>query len=110
MKNLLNVVLMAVVVLGVTILEVTNWGYAVIAVPCVVWFRPALDLLHKLPLVAVSIWVLVGFFAWQAALVGFLFYSFLTAPAPAPAPAKINKKKSCMIGKYTYDYRAGDVF
>ncbi len=33
MKHVLNIALMAVVILGLAMLEATNWGYAVLAIP-----------------------------------------------------------------------------
>ncbi|ELT6808550.1 hypothetical protein R9D04_005160, partial [Escherichia coli] len=49
MKHVLNIALMAVVILGLAMLEATNWGYAVLAIPAVIWAKSVLNLLHKLP-------------------------------------------------------------
>lgn len=54
MKHVLNIALMAVVVLGTAMLEATNWGYAVLAIPAVIWAKPVLNLLHKLPVLAAA--------------------------------------------------------
>lgn len=77
MKHVLNIALMAVVILGLAMLEATNWGYAVLAIPAVIWAKSVLNLLHKLPVLAAAFWILVAVFAWQAALVGILFYGVL---------------------------------
>ncbi|WP_410406687.1 hypothetical protein [Escherichia coli] len=69
MKHVLNIALMAVVILGLAMLEATNWGYAVLAIPAVIWAKSVLNLLHKLPVLAAAFWILVAVFAWQAALV-----------------------------------------
>lgn len=68
MKHVLNIALMAVVILGLAMLEATNWGYAVLAIPAVIWAKSVLNLLHKLPVLAAAFWILVAVFAWQAAL------------------------------------------
>ncbi|EGQ7672248.1 hypothetical protein IZS59_001861 [Vibrio cholerae] len=112
MKHVLNIALMAIVVLGVAMLEATNWGYAVLAIPVVVWSKPVLNLLHKLPVLAAAFWVLVAVFAWQAALAGILFYGVLATPK-APAPANTNGKKSRkanLMGTYSYDFKTGECF
>ncbi len=87
MKHVLNIALMAVVILGLAMLEATNWGYAVLAIPAVIWAKSVLNLLHKLPVLAAAFWILVAVFAWQAALVGILFYGVLATPK---APANTN--------------------
>lgn len=56
MKDLINIFLMAVVVLGWALLEVTGWGYAVLAIPVVYWLKPVLDLLHKNYWVGLAFW------------------------------------------------------
>lgn len=84
MKHVLNIALMAVVVLGLAMLEDTNWGYALLAIPTVIWAKPALNLLHKLPVLATAFWVLVAVFAWQGALAGILFYGVLATPKHQP--------------------------
>ncbi|WP_431623117.1 hypothetical protein [Enterobacter cloacae] len=94
MKHVLNIALMAVVILGLAMLEATNWGYAVLAIPAVIWAKSVLNLLHKLPVLAAAFWILVAVFAWQAALVGILFYGVLATPK---APANTNGKKSWLI-------------
>ncbi|ETS31961.1 hypothetical protein PTE_01717 [Photorhabdus khanii NC19] len=112
MKHVLNIALMAIVVLGLAMLEATNWGYAVLAIPAVVWIKPVLNLLHKQPVLAIVFWVLVAVFAWQAALAGILFYGVLATPK-AQAPAKTNGKKSRkanLMGTYSYDYQTGECF
>lgn len=94
MKHVLNIALMAVVILGLAMLEATNWGYAVLAIPAVIW----------------AIWILVAVFAWQAALVGILFYGVLATPK---APANTNGKKSRkanLMGTYSYDFKTGECF
>lgn len=62
MKDLINIFLMAVVVLGWAMLEVTGWCYAVLAIPVVYWLKPVLDLLHK------NYWVCLAF--WWPCLLG----------------------------------------
>ena len=57
MKHVLNIALMAVVILGLAMLEATNWGYAVLAIPAVIWAKSVLNLLHKLP-VLFGFWLL----------------------------------------------------
>lgn len=112
MKHVLNIALMAVVVLGLAMLEATNWGYAVLAIPAVIWGKPVLNLLHKLPVLAAAFWVLGAVFAWQAALAGILFYGVLATPK-APAPANTNGKKSRkanLMGTYSYDFKTGECF
>lgn len=64
MKHVLNIALMAVVILGLAMLEATNWGYAVLAIPAVIWAKSVLNLLHKLPVLAAAFWILVAVFAW----------------------------------------------
>lgn len=112
MKHVLNIALMAVVVLGLAMLEDTNWGYALLAIPTVIWAKPALNLLHKLPVLATAFWVLVAVFAWQGALAGILFYGVLATPkAPAPAHTKGKKnRKANLIGTYSYDFKTGECF
>ncbi|GAB1058726.1 MAG: hypothetical protein SAqBPW_08430 [Shewanella algae] len=110
MKHVLNIALMAVVVLGLAMLEATNWGYAVLAIPAVIWAKPVLNLLHKLPVLAAAFWILVAVIAWQAALVGILFYGVLATPK---APANTNGKKSRkanLMGTYSYDFKTGECF
>jgi hypothetical protein len=106
MKHVLNIALMAVVILGLAMLEATNWGYAVLAIPAVIWAKSVLNLLHKLPVLALAaFWILVAVFAWQAALVGILFYGVLATPK---APANTNGKKSRkanLMGTYSYDLK-----
>ncbi|KXJ01419.1 hypothetical protein AN414_21550 [Serratia marcescens] len=105
MKHVLNIALMAVVILGLAMLEATNWGYAVLAIPAVIWAKSVLNLLHKLPVLAAAFWILVAVFAWQAALVGILFYGVLATPK---APANTNGKKSRkanLMGTYSYDFK-----
>ncbi|MGY3862755.1 hypothetical protein ACW5WN_14305 [Aeromonas lacus] len=80
MKDLINIFLMAVVVLGWAILEITDWGYAVLAIPVVYWLKSLLDLLHKYLRLSLAFWVLVVIFSWQGALVGWLYYGFLITP------------------------------
>ncbi|MDW2161784.1 hypothetical protein R7X41_24940, partial [Vibrio sp. 1942] len=46
MKHVLNIALMAVVILGLAMLEAANWGYAVLAIPAVIWAKSVLNLLH----------------------------------------------------------------
>lgn len=62
MKHVLNIALMAVVILGLAMLEATNWGYAVLAIPAVIWAKSVLNLLHKLPVLAAAFWILVAVF------------------------------------------------
>ena len=57
MKDLINIFLMTVVVLGWAMLEVTGCGYAVLAIPVVYWLKPVLDLLHKNYWVGLAFWV-----------------------------------------------------
>ncbi|EAX1870463.1 hypothetical protein AK844_08385 [Salmonella enterica] len=115
MNHVLNIALMAVVVLGLAMLEATNWGYAVLAIPAVIWAKPVLNLLHKLPVLAAAFWILVAVFAWQAALVGAIFYGLLVAPKePVQQQHKggrrKNKKSSpCMSGTFGYDYETGEL-
>lgn len=112
MKHVLNIALMAIVVLGLAMLDATNWGYAVLAIPAVIWGKPVLNLLHKLPVLAAAFWFLVAVFAWQAALAGILFYGVLATPK-APAPANTNGKKSRkanLMGTYSYDFKTGECF
>ncbi|MGX5836935.1 hypothetical protein ACWIJ6_22885 [Aeromonas piscicola] len=80
MKDLINIFLMAIVVLGWAMLEVTGWGYAVLAIPVVYWLKPILDQLHKYSRLKLAFWLLVAVFAWQGALVGWLFYGVLITP------------------------------
>ncbi|EOW9487451.1 hypothetical protein ACOCGL_002891 [Vibrio cholerae] len=112
MKHVLNIALMAIVVLGLAMLEATNWGYAVLVIPTVIWTKPVLNLLHKFPVLAIVFWVMVAVFAWQAALAGILFYGVLATPK-APAPANTNGKKSRkanLMGTYSYDFKTGECF
>ena len=60
MKDLINIFLMTVVVLGWAMLEVTGCGYAVLAIPVVYWLKPVLDLLHKNYWVGLAFWGLVA--------------------------------------------------
>ena len=85
MKDLINIFFMAVVVLGWVMLEVTDWGYAVLAIPVVYWLKPMLDLLHKYSRLNLTFWLLVAVFSWQGALVGWLFYGVLITPKDAYA-------------------------
>lgn len=64
MKDLINIFFMAVVVLGWAMLEVTGWGYAVLAIPVVYWLKPVLDLLHK------NYWVGLAFWGLRPCLLG----------------------------------------
>ncbi|EFL9857875.1 hypothetical protein EK73_003588 [Escherichia coli] len=85
-------------------------GYAVLAIPAVIWAKSVLNLLHKLPVLAAAFWILVAVFAWQAALVGILFYGVLATPK---APANTNGKKSRkanLMGTYSYDFKTGECF
>ncbi len=68
MKHVLNIALMAVVILGLAMLEATNWGYAVLAIPAVIWAKSVLNLLQTAGS-GCCFWILVAVFAWQAALV-----------------------------------------
>ena len=65
MKDLINIFLMAVVVLGTAMLQATGWGYAVIAIAVVYWVKTVLDLLHKNYWVGLAFWGLVALFTWQ---------------------------------------------
>ncbi|WP_447874959.1 hypothetical protein [Serratia fonticola] len=115
MKHVLNIALMAIVVLGLAMLEATNWGYAVLVIPTVIWTKPVLNLLHKFPVLAIVFWVMVAVFAWQAALIGPLFYGMLVTPAqPVKKQQKsssLRRKKSspCMNGSLGYDYETGEL-
>lgn len=97
MKDLINIFLMAVVVLGVAMLQVTGWGYAVIAISVVYWVKPVLDLIHKHSGVGMAFWGLVAVFAWQGALVGGLFYGLLVAPKDQAAGNAGSKKSSIRL-------------
>ncbi|NVK74618.1 MAG: hypothetical protein HWE24_14160 [Oceanospirillaceae bacterium] len=115
MKHVLNIALMAIVVLGLAMLDATNWCYAVLAIPAVIWSKSVLNLLHKLPVLAAAFWILVAVFAWQAALVGAIFYGVLVAlNEPVQKQRKGGRRKSkknspCMSGTFEYDYETGEL-
>ncbi len=69
MKDLINIFFMAVVVLGWAMLEVTGWGYAVLAIPVVYWLKPMLDLLRKYSRLNLTFWFLVAVFSCSWAYV-----------------------------------------
>ena len=97
MKDLINIFLMAVVVLGTAMLQATGWGYAVIAIAVVYWVITVLDLLHKNYWVGFAFWGLVALFTWQGALVGGLFYGLLAAPKDQTEGNAARKKKKSSI-------------
>ncbi|WP_421218853.1 hypothetical protein [Aeromonas jandaei] len=97
MKDSINIFLMAVVVLGWAILEITDWGYAVLAIPVVYWLKPLLDLLHKYFILSLTFWILVAVFSWQAALVGWLYYRFLITPKDTYANDSSRKKRKIRL-------------
>lgn len=67
MKDLINIFLMAVGVLG-TAMPATGWGYAVIAIAVVYWVKTVLDLLHKNYWVGLAFWGLVALFTCKGPL------------------------------------------
>ncbi|MGL5289832.1 MAG: hypothetical protein ACRC9N_10210 [Aeromonas sp.] len=92
MKDLINIFLMAVIVLGWALLEVTGWGYAVLAIPVVYWLKPVLDLLHKNYWVGLAFWGPVALFTWQGALIGGMLYGLLAAPKNEATGNVVRKK------------------
>ncbi|WP_323912521.1 hypothetical protein [Aeromonas veronii] len=107
MKDLTNIFLMAVVVLGWAMLEVTGWCYAVLAIPVVYWLKPVLDLLHNNYWVSLAFWGLVALFAWQGSLIGGMFYGLLAAPKNEGAGNVVRKKSSIRLVSNGYDIQTG---
>lgn len=108
MKDLINIFLMTVVVLGTAMLQATDWGYAVIAIAVVYWVKPVLDLLHKNYWVGLAFWGLVALFAWQGALVGGLFYGLLAAPKDQADGNVARKKSSIRLVSNGHDIHTGE--
>ena len=108
MKDLINIFLMAVVVLGWAMLEVTEWGYAVLAIPVVYWLKPMLDLLQKYSRLNLTFWFLVAVFSWQGALVGGLFYGVLITPKDAYASNAGRKKSTIRLVLDGRDIETGE--
>ncbi len=81
MKHVLNIALMAVVILGSAMLEATNWGLRSAGYPGSdlgqVGAQPSAQTAGS-GCCFFGFWLL--FFAWQAALVGILFYGVLATP------------------------------
>lgn len=71
MRHVLNLVALAVILLGVAMIETNGnqWGLAVISVAVVFWLMPLLRLVHKNAVVAVVFWSGVAYFSWQVAVV-----------------------------------------
>lgn len=107
-KDLINIFLMAIVVLGLAMLEVTGWGYAVLAIPVVYWLKPILDLLHKYSRLNLAFWLLVAVFAWQGALVGWLLYGVLITPKDAYTSNADRKKHKIRLVLDDHDIETGE--
>ncbi|WP_347364495.1 permease [Vibrio vulnificus] len=83
MKHVLNLVALAVILLGVAILEINDnqWGIAVISVSVVFWLMPLLRLVHKNAVVMVVFWSGVAYFSWQVAVVALLAFVAFSSTA-----------------------------
>ncbi|AKJ36883.1 hypothetical protein GL272_20015 [Aeromonas veronii] len=110
MKDLINIFMMTLVVIGAAMLQTTNFGYAVLAVAVVYWFKPALDLLHKNYWVGLVFWGGVALFAWPGALVGGLFYGLLATPnGQTESKGNVTRsKRSIRLVSNGYDIETGE--
>jgi hypothetical protein len=74
MKNVVNILLLGMVLLGITMMADTPWGLGVALAPFAVWGARFLFLVHRSLWAAVIFWVGIAYFQWQVALlVGALF-------------------------------------
>jgi uncharacterized membrane protein len=83
MRHVLNLVALAVILLGVAMIETNDnqWGLAVISVAVVFWLMPLLRLVHKNAVVMVVFWSGVAYFSWQVAVVALLAFVVFSATA-----------------------------
>ncbi|EHY9845523.1 hypothetical protein [Vibrio splendidus] len=83
MRHVLNLVALAVILLGVAMIETNDnqWGLAVISVAVVFWLMPLLRLVHKNAVVVVVFWSGVAYFSWQVAVVALLAFVVFSATA-----------------------------
>ncbi|EHK6026225.1 hypothetical protein IO699_002333 [Vibrio parahaemolyticus] len=111
MRHVLNLVALAVILLGVAMIETNGnqWGLAVISVAVVFWLMPLLRLVHKNAVIMVVFWSGVAYFSWQVAVVALLaFFAFtavflvVSGDVKLEAPSGVvntNKKKTISLSR-----------
>ena len=98
MKDLINIFLMTVVVLGWAMLEVTGCGYAVLAIPVVYWLKPMLDLLRKYSRLNLTFWFLLLFFLGKVLLLA--GYSMVCSLPPKMLMQAMQAEKKALYGSF----------
>ena len=81
MRHVLNLVALAVILLGVVMIKTNNnqWGLAVISVAVVFWLMPLLRLVHKNAVVVFCSGV--AYFSWLVAVVALLAFVVFSVTA-----------------------------
>lgn len=77
MRHFANLGLLGLMLLGIAMAADTSWGWAVAALPLVVWGMSFLALVHKSLWMALVFWGAVAFVQWQVALVALAAWGVL---------------------------------
>lgn len=120
MRHFANLGLLGLMLLGIAMAADTSWGWAVAALPLVVWGMSFLALVHKSLWAALVFWGAVAFVQWQVALVALAAWGILWVvkgwkglPPHVRRGRGANARRARELDEfmmtYRYDYRFEEV-
>ncbi|QSX30096.1 hypothetical protein JYB88_18315 [Shewanella cyperi] len=114
-SDLTNILLLAVLLLGLVAALDTGWGFLIAGLPVVIWSLKILTFIHRRLWLAIPLWCGLAFLYWQVALALFTAYLFVTlyhqvkeirhsSLTPSRQKRKMRKEHSFQ-NSYDFDYR-----
>lgn len=110
MRSIVNICLLCLFLFGLMLATDTPWGFAIAAIPWLVWGGAVLNIIHKNIWLGLLFWCVVSFLAWQVTVVALLalLLSKLvsnTKTNRANKQHRSRKKVSDFDGSYSFDYK-----
>lgn len=114
-SDLTNILLLAVLLLGLVTAQDTGWGFLIAGLPAAIWSLKILSFIHRRLWLAIPLWCGLVYLCWQAALAVFTAYLFVTlyhqvkenrhSPLTPPRQKRKMRKGHSLQNSYDFDYR-----